>query len=70
MIGLKASYEIDSLGHPIVFFCSRYTPFDLKFSLQPSHIGYFSLEYMHAIEMKNPLCKHYASSISIFIVSV
>ena len=69
MIGPKTSYKIDLVGHPIVFFVSRYTPLNLKFSLQPSHIGYFSLEYM-PLKCDNPLCKHYAPSISIYIVSV
>ena len=48
MIGPKTSYEIDSAGHPIVFF-SRYNPFNLKFSLQSSYIGYLSLEYVPLI---------------------
>ena len=45
MIDPKTSYEIDAIGHPIVL-VPIYTPFNLKFSLQPSHVEYFSWEYM------------------------
>ena len=65
MIDPKTSYEIDSVGHPIVF--PNIHPF------QPEIISNFHtlsifLE-VYAIEKINPLCKR-ASSISIFIVSV
>ena len=43
MIDPKTSYEIDSVGHSIAFPTHH---FNLKFSLQLSHIEYFSWEYM------------------------
>ena len=43
MIGTKNSYEIDSVGHPIVFFFNIY---HIQPEVQPSHIGYFSWDYL------------------------
>ena len=71
MIGPKNSYEIDSVGHQIVggFFWFKVYPFQPEV-LSPTFTHWVLFFGIYAIEMINPLCKHYASSISIFIVSV
>ena len=63
MIGPKTTYEIDSVGHPIVFFVQPEI-------LSPTFTYWVLFFGIYAIELINPLCKHYASSISILIVSV
>ena len=53
MIGPKTGCKIDSTGHHVVFF-SIYTTFNLKSSLEPSHIGYFFGNICHSND-KPPL---------------
>ena len=67
MIDKKNSYETDSLGHPIVF--PNIHPPQPEV-LSPSLTHWVIFLGIYAIEMINPLCKHCASSISIFIDSV
>ena len=56
MIGPKTSYEIDSVGHPIVFFFKIY-PFQPEV-LSPTFIQWVFVFGICAIEMINPLCKY------------
>ena len=67
MIDPKTSYEISSVGHPIVF--SNIHPFQPEV-LSPTFTQWVLFLGVYAIEMINLLCKHCASGISIFIVSV
>ena len=66
---VQKSVEIDSVGHPIFFVLSRYTPFQPK-DLSPTFTHWVRFLGIYATEMINPLYKHCALGISIFIVSV
>ena len=63
----KTSYEIDWVGQPIIF--PNIHPFQPEF-LSPTFTHWVLCLGIYATEMINPLCKHCASSNSIFIVSV